>query len=62
MDNFVVQGVSYDNFQVQNTKWLWFGNDIVTTLNSDKVLWLILFVPELHGRRKFISTCCEVKG
>jgi hypothetical protein len=38
LNNIVGQGIWYDTFQVQNTKWLWLVNDIVTTMNSDKVL------------------------
>jgi len=38
LDNIVGQGVCYDTFQVQNMKWWYFVNDIVTTVNSDKVL------------------------
>jgi len=38
LNNAIGQGVWYDTFQVQNTKWLWFVNDIVKTVNSDKVL------------------------
>jgi len=38
LNNIVGQGVWYDTFQVQNTKWLWFVNDIVTTMNSDRAL------------------------
>ena len=37
LNNAIGQGVWYDTFQVQNTKWLWFVNDIVKTVNSDKV-------------------------
>jgi len=37
-NNTVGQGVWYDIFQVQNTKWLRIVNDTVTTVNSDKVL------------------------
>jgi len=35
----VGNGIWYDTFQVQNTEWLWLVNNIVTALNSDKVLW-----------------------
>jgi len=38
MNNIVGQGDWYETFQVQNTKWLWFVNNIITTVNSDKVL------------------------
>ena len=38
LNDIVRQGVWYDTFKVQNTKWLWFVNDIVTTVNSDKLL------------------------
>jgi len=38
LNNIVGQGVWYDTFQVKITKLLWLVNDIVTTMNSDKVL------------------------
>ena len=38
LNNIVGRGIWYDTFDVQNTKWLWLVNDIVTTLNSAKVL------------------------
>jgi len=38
LNNIVGQGVWYDNFLVKNTKSLWLVNDIVTTMNSDKML------------------------
>jgi len=38
LNTTVVQGIWYDTFQVQNSKWLWLVNDIVTTMNSNNVL------------------------
>ena len=38
LNKIVGYGMWYDTFQVQNTKWLWLVNKIVTELNSDKVL------------------------
>ena len=38
LNNIVGYGIWYDTFQVRNTEWLRFVNDIVTTLNSDEVL------------------------
>ena len=38
LNTIVGQDISYDTFQVQNTKWLWLVNDFVATLNSDNVL------------------------
>ena len=35
LSNNVGQGIWYDTFQVQNTKWLWLVKYIVTILNSD---------------------------
>ena len=35
LNTTVGQGIWYDIFQVQNTEWLWLGNDIVTTMNSN---------------------------
>jgi hypothetical protein len=37
LNTIVGQGICYDTFQIQNTKWLWLVNDIVTTINSDNV-------------------------
>jgi hypothetical protein len=37
LNNIVGQGVWCETFQIQSTKWLWFVNDIVTTVNTDKV-------------------------
>jgi len=37
LNTTVGQGIWYDTFQVQSTKWLWLVNNIVTTLNSDNV-------------------------
>jgi len=34
-----VQGVWYDTIQFKNTKCLWLVNDIVTTMNRNKMLW-----------------------
>jgi hypothetical protein len=31
-------GIYYDTFEIQNTKWLWLVNNIVTTMNGNKVL------------------------
>ena len=38
LNHIVGYGIWYDTFQVQNTQWLWLVNNIVTTMNSDKVL------------------------
>jgi hypothetical protein len=38
LNTTVGQGIWYDTFQVQNTKWLWLVNDIVTTMNNDSML------------------------
>jgi len=38
LNNIVGQGVWRDTFQVKNIKCLLLVNDIVTTMNSDKVL------------------------
>jgi len=38
LNNIVRQGVLYDTFRVQYTKWLWLLNDIVTNMNSGNVL------------------------
>jgi len=38
LNNIVGEGIWYDTLKVQNTKWLWLVNHIVTTINSDNVL------------------------
>jgi hypothetical protein len=38
LNTSVGQGICYDTFQVQSTKWLWLLNNIATTLDSDNVL------------------------
>jgi len=38
LNTIVGEGIWYDTFQVQNTKWLRLVNYIVTTINSDNVL------------------------
>jgi hypothetical protein len=37
LNTIIGQGIGYDTFQVQNTKWLWLVSEL-TTLNSDNVL------------------------
>ena len=31
-------GIYYDTFKIQNTKWLWLVNNIITIINSNRVL------------------------
>jgi len=38
LNTTVEQGIWYDTFQVQNTKWLWLVNGNVTTINNDNML------------------------
>jgi len=38
LNNIVGQGIWYNTFQVQNTEWLWWMNNIVINLNSDNML------------------------
>jgi len=33
------RGIYYDTIDIQNTKLLWFVNNIMATINSNKVLW-----------------------
>jgi len=37
LNTIVGQGIWYETFQVQNTKWLWVVKEILTSLNSDSV-------------------------
>ena len=38
LDYTVRAGIWYDTFSIENTKCLWFENNIVAAMNSDKVL------------------------
>jgi len=33
------QGIYYDTFEIQDTKWFWFVSNMVTALNSEKTLF-----------------------
>jgi hypothetical protein len=37
LNNILRESIWYDNFKIQNTKWLWLVND-VEAINSNKVL------------------------
>ena len=36
--HIVGASILYNTFSFQNTKWLWFVNDVVTLMNNDKML------------------------
>jgi len=38
LNKIVGYGIYYDIFEIQNTKWLWLVNNVVTIMNSNKVL------------------------
>jgi len=38
LNNVVGEGIWYDTFKIQNTKWLCLVNNIVATTSSDNVL------------------------
>jgi len=38
LNNIIGQGIWYDTFHVQNTKWLQFVHEIITDMNNDKVM------------------------
>ena len=38
MKTLIGQGIYYDEYKIRNTKWFWLVNDIVTAMNSDKML------------------------
>jgi hypothetical protein len=38
LNQLVGVGIWHDNFTIHNTKWLWLVSDIVSAMNSDKVL------------------------
>jgi len=64
LNTIVGQGIWYNRFQVQNTKWLWLVN-IVTAIISDSVICcsfglfeLCRWNPKLS--KTFISICCVI--
>ena len=42
LSTLIGQGIYYDEYRIQNTRWLWMVNDIVTAMNSDKMLCGVL--------------------
>jgi len=38
LNEIVRQGIYYDRFEIQNTKWLWFVSNMVTAMDNDKIL------------------------
>ena len=38
LNNIFGGSIWYDTFKIQNTKWLWFVNDVVAAMNSNTVL------------------------
>ena len=38
LNEIVGQGIYYDTFEIENTKWFWFVSNIITALNNDNVL------------------------
>ena len=38
LNNIIGQGIWYDTFHVQNTKWLQLVHDIITDMNNDKFM------------------------
>lgn len=61
LNNIVRQDVCYGIFQVKNTKWLWLVNDIVDTMNNDKMCALFAlytsYVPGILNSVKEIFLC-----
>ena len=37
-NSIIGEGIWYDTFQTKNSEWLWFVNNIVAAMNSDKVV------------------------
>ena len=35
LNEIVGQGIYYDTFEIENTKWFWFVSNIITVLNND---------------------------
>jgi hypothetical protein len=40
LNNILAEIICSATFKIQNTKWLWFVNDVVTAMNSNKILRL----------------------
>jgi len=38
LNEIVGQGIYYNRFEIQNTKWLWFVSNMITAMNNDKTL------------------------
>jgi len=38
LNEIVGQGIYYDTFEIQNTKWFWFISNMVTALNNKKIV------------------------
>jgi hypothetical protein len=38
LNKVIGEAVWHDTFKIQNTKWLWFANDIVAAINNDEAL------------------------
>jgi len=55
-------GIWYDAFKIQNTKSLWFVNDIISALNNDNVLCSVIYcVIYLHFLQiLLLMAVCEI--
>jgi len=60
LNTIVVQGIWYDTFQDQNTKWLFLLNDIVITIKSDNRLCFIRALTELRSWNTVLSKTNEL--
>jgi hypothetical protein len=65
LSTIIGQGISYDTFQIRNTKWLWLVNDLLTTLNSDNVVCNTFglypsYVAGFLNSVKEINFCCAI--
>ena len=38
LNNIIGNAIWYDTFNIRNTKWLWFVNNIVAVINNNNVL------------------------
>jgi len=39
LKEIVRKGIYYDPFEIQNTKWFWFGSKMLTALENEK-MWM----------------------
>lgn len=68
LNNLVGEGIWYDTFKIQNSKWFWFVYDILATMNSNKGfcgsfgLYPLFVACIRNSMKKFISMYCVMNS